>query len=663
MGTKGWFLWRLFISAALLTSGALFVLGAGTAAQTLNLPNEVTDDAVVEDGDVPDVTARVARISFIRGEAQIKRSDGEEWEKATLNLPLVEGDEITTGADSRVEIQFDNRQHLRLAENGYLKLVVLKDEGIAVSLSLGSMALRITAFDKEKAYFEIDAPKSTIAVQKAGQYRVDAGQTGDSEIRIAVGEGGEARLYSENAGFTLKNGRSAKVFISGDNAGEWEAVDRAGYSDEFDRWSQERDELIARQLHDAYYDKYYDQDIYGADDLNGYGEWVHTSQYGYVWRPYADSIRSYADWSPYRYGSWRWVPPFGWTWVNDEPWGWATYHHGRWVYDNGFWYWSPYGYYRYTRSWWFPALVVINVFNDNVCWYPLGYHHSWHNYNAHFNNHNGGHHGHHQYPTGGIKAIPSPTPIRQPGKITHNANLATTDEVPPGGVVAIGADDFGKHNKVLRTVPLNVAKNILAKTPDYDASPVLPDYAVVTKKIGRDIIVERPKADMIAANTRVGAAPRKTDAPLDQELRTTRILGGRPPISDQPPTGGVRTIGSGERDPRRTGAVERPPVRSPTSDDQPVRQPPTRSDPPDQAPVRTPPGEPHIIRQSPASESQPVRQPPRAEPAPVRQPSRVEPAPARQPSRQDPPKSDPPSKAPPAKSGSEGTGGKRSKGD
>ena len=575
------------ISVMLFAGSSYFIFGAGTAGQTLNLPDDAHRNVVIDDTEVPEVTARVARISFISGEAQVKRLETDEWEQATLNLPLVEGDEVTTSAGSRVEIQFDNYQHVRLDENAYLKFVVLQDQGIAVSLSLGSMDLRITQFNKDHAYFEIDAPRSTIAIQKPGQYRVDAGQAGDTEIRVAVTQGGEARVYSENSGFTVKNGRTARLLISGDDAGEWEPGSTAAYADDFDRWSLERDDLIARRLSAAYYDKYYDQDIYGADDLNGYGDWVYVSQYGYVWRPYAASINTYANWSPYRYGMWRWIPPFGWTWVNDEPWGWATYHHGRWVYSSGYWYWSPYGYYRYARSWWFPALVGFSVFNNNVCWYPLGYHHRWNNYNAYYNHHHGGHHGNiqPQYPTGGIKAIPTPnaTPLGQPIRQTtlpKPANLALADEVPPVGVVTVNTNDFGIKNKGARTAPLNIAKSVLAATPDYSGSSILPDHSAVSKMDGSGILVSRPKADERAANTGVGAAPRKTDAPLDKELRSTRILGGRPPVADPPMNNGGRDDGPIVRDPRQTGAVERPPVKqAPVVEPQPpVKQAPVRLD-------------------------------------------------------------------------------------
>src|SRR5437868_11627901 len=125
---------------------SIIVLGGGSAfaltpAQTLNLPDPAADNAVMDD-EIPDVTARVARISFIRGDVQIRREGSQDWEKATLNLPVVEGDEITTDGDARVEIQFGPYSHLRLAESAYLIVETLKDEGIAVSLSQGRLNLR-----------------------------------------------------------------------------------------------------------------------------------------------------------------------------------------------------------------------------------------------------------------------------------------------------------------------------------------------------------------------------------------------------------------------------------------------------------------------------------------------------------------------------------------
>ncbi len=648
MRVTGRLIGPFILALAFLVLSRVFIFGA-TPAQTLNLPDEQSG-YTIENDDVPDVTARVARISFLKGDAQIRRADGGDWERATMNLPVVEGDEITTSGGSRLEIQFDNNQHLRLAENTYLKIVQLKDEGIALSLSLGTMSVTIKRFDKDKSFFEVDAPKTTIAVQKAGIYRIDAGQTGDNDIRVSVIENGEARVYSESAGFTLKSGRSSLVHIDGTNAGEWEGGDSARYADEFDTWTETRDSVIAQRLKDAFYDKYYDNDIYGADDLDGNGEWIHTAKYGDVWRPYRNATSHYADWSPYRYGHWRWVPPFGWTWVNDEPWGWATYHHGRWLFDDGYWYWSPYGYYRPARSWWFPALVVLNVYNNNVCWYPLPYHYGYYNYNHYYNSHHhGGHHnggGHHQppviYPTGGIKV-----PHQPPGPV----------KLPASAVAAVDIGDFGTTVKPVKTAPLSMANSVLTKKVAELNDPILPAYSSVTKKNTREIVVDRPKADVVAAQTKVGAAPRKSDAPLDKELRTVRVFGGREPLVKSDDSGSVKTSNnnsSDTRDPRKTGAVVRQPTVKQSETTPPVRQAPAYTQPTktrddsEIKTVRTPPSDPPV-KQGPTRSEPPVRQPPRSEPAPTKQPQRSEPTrsePARQPSVKSEPKQESrPSKA------------------
>ena len=608
---------------------------------------------------IPDVTDRVARISFIQGEVQIRRAESEDWERAVLNLPIVEGDEIVTDGSGRFEIQFNSYTHLRAAENSYISVVGLKDEGIAISIPQGSLSVRLTEFDPNKTYFEIDAPKTTVSLQQTGSYRVDAGGEASEMVRVAVTNGGEARIYSQNSGFTLRNGRSAKVFIEGSLAGEWDTADASAFADEFDQWSLDRDIAIAERLKDSHYDQYYDRDIYGAEDLNDHGEWIHTRSYGYVWRPYQNSIRQYADWSPYRYGHWRWIPAFGWTWVNDEPWGWATYHHGRWVWDSGNWYWSPYAAYRGSRSWWYPALVVISVWGNSVCWYPLPYHYGYYNYNYHHYRGRRGRRGnHHQNPPVAANPIPSPTPSRdrlpsQPtGIIARKPNVS----LPPGGVVAVPVSDFGRKKNGYQTASPVLAKKALASIPDIQQSPpLLPTYGDLGGKIGQEIKVAAPVTQKATAQVRTGATVRDANTPLDPVLRKARIFGDRKPLEINTGRGEIKPTRTQSEPIRDTGAVDRPERKPAVRSEEPIRSAPVYSPPVRQVPRDVEPVKPREERKP-----EPVRQPrydpptPRAEPSkprydpPVRQaPEPVRPAP--QP-RKDPPKSDPPQKKEPSKS-------------
>lgn len=676
--------WSVFVGATLIFSATAY--GARYA-----------DD--VEDDMVPDVTARVSRISFIRGDVQIRREGSQDWEKAVLNLPIVEGDELATDAGGRLEIQLGAFSHIRLAENSYLKVVGLKDGSVALSLSEGTLNVRLTKFDKDAAFFEIDAPKTTVAIQRSGMYRIDAGKAGASgDVRVTVANDGEARVYADNSGFTLKNGRTATLKIDGPLAGEWETVDAARFADEFDTWTLDRDAVIARRIKDAYYDKYYDQDIYGAEDLNDNGEWISTKKYGYVWRPYASAISQYANWSPYRYGTWRWVPPYGWTWVNDEPWAWATYHHGRWFFDDGRWYWTPYGYTRRGRSWWYPALVGVTVVNQSIYWYPLPHDYGYFNYNYCFGgwggprgghhggnhggprgNHNGGNHNGGPVPPGPVAPGPGPTPppatvgplAGQLGPSIFENNdsrriwMSTPPmlRVPPTGVVSTPLSTFGRDRTTSAAPPSGEIRAVLSKAlGDNEQIRILPTYQELDGRVSTAIRVERPRA---ISNTPkpTGAAIRTvSDEPLDKTLRGTRVYGDRTPIRPEGEPGVDASSG-----PRKTGAVTRLPVQreseTPVRPERPVRvrednngggDDPVRAEPtvrPTRTreernvdPVRVEP----TVRQTRTREERnndpdPVRQPPPPRSVEPVRPQRNDPPPTRsEPTRSEPTRSTPP---------------------
>ena len=649
-------------------------LGIGALAAPLNIPGGDERNIETLDDFVPEITDRVARVSFIRGDARVKRVGSTDWERVVLNLPAVAGDEIITDPNSRVEIQFDLYTHVRIAESSVLRLTTLKDGGIALSVPQGSVSVRVSDFDKDRRYLEIDAPQTTVAVERSGMYRVDAGQNTGDDVRVGVDRDGQARVYTDNSGFTLRSGRSVTLTISGPYAGEMQTSDLARFTDEFDGWSLERDAVIAKRIQDADYDKYYDRDIYGAEDLNDSGEWIHTRDYGYVWRPYATSVRQYSDWSPYRYGAWRWIPPYGWTWVGDEPWSWATYHYGRWVWAGGSWVWSPYGYYRYSRSWWSPALVWITIVNNNVCWYPLPYRHRSRYYN---NGHHGGgapHHGGGQNGTPQPGTSPTPSagqpsyPLLTPDQRKRRVTTPPLQNMPPTAVVSVPASEFGRGRGSFRTPPLAVATAAIAKSQDtmVETPPIamLPTYKELGGRVSKDIAVETPPIAVLGdLPVRVGAADRKADAPLDDELRTKRIFGDRMPLPSRDTNEPVRTRGSEESEPvrtpginpsatRKTGAVERPPDRK-VEEDEPVRQSPSYVPPPrtqkdepvNETPTYVPPA-----RDTPKYDP-PVRQPRYEPPARVEKP-RDDPPPRHDPSpRYDPPtKSEPPPKSEPPKS-------------
>ncbi len=99
------------------------------------------------------------------------------------------------------------------------------------------------------------------------------------------------------------------------------------------------------------------------DQLSPYGDWIYSPDYGYVWRPYFDHPESFRPYSSN--GNWVYTD-YGWTWASGYDWGWATFHYGRWDFDNYLgWLWIP-GYE------WAPAWVSWGSYDNYWGWAPLG---------------------------------------------------------------------------------------------------------------------------------------------------------------------------------------------------------------------------------------------------------------------------------------------------
>ncbi len=576
-----------------------------------------------EETDEYDVKARVVRISLINGEVTLKRKGNTEWERARLNFPLVEGDTIATDRESRLEVQIDSRNFVRLAANTTMQIVALRDEGIALSLSEGTATVRLVRFDRQREYFEIDAPRTTMAIEKKGLYRVDV--PNDGRVRLAVHDGGSARIYSDTSGFALRDGRTAELVVAGDNSGDWEFI--ASSRDSIDDWVIDREKYLAQRL--RYDTQYYDEYVWGAEDLDAYGDWGYTADYGWIWRPRATVINIYSDWAPYRYGHWVWCPPYGWTWVGYEPWGWAPYHYGRWVYHSGYWAWCPRSAYYRDHSWWRPALVAVYIYDNNYCWYPLGYHQR----DPHSRNY----------------------PIHGPGRLTalrsdELANLRRVNPVQLRAVTSVNARQLGNEDLRPTRADDALARRVMGSEPSLTG---LPARAARTSSSSSTDIARPSRSSAIVTPPATGASTRTPGVPLDDELRRSRVLNGREARPSTPTVD--TTVGGGGVDTRPTGAVTRP-ARVPressdTVGGSPVRNSGADESRPERRPATTGDERPSRVEPPSSSDSndRPMRNRDRSEPA---RPERRSESPSSMPSYEPPQRSAPPSRveAPPQRS-------------
>jgi len=311
----------------------------------------------------PDPPARAARLQYTTGSVSVQPQGTGDWVTGEINRPLTDADNIWADKESRAEISVGTGL-IRLGSESSLTVTNVSEDSVQLQLHQGALNLHVRRlYDNEK--YEVDTPNQAFTVAKPGDYRFDVDPNGDKTvITVWSGEGestgdGPAVRIRANEQVRFTNGTSMTV-----------DVHQAPAPDSFDEWAQARDQ----RLDHSESGRYVSPDVVGSDDLDEYGTWRNTPDYGEVWAPSVD-----AGWAPYTSGHWIWQAPWGWTWVDYEPWGYAPFHYGRWVYAGGFWGWAPGP--IYVRPYYAPALVawfgggwgVGFGFGGGFGWCPLGF--------------------------------------------------------------------------------------------------------------------------------------------------------------------------------------------------------------------------------------------------------------------------------------------------
>ena len=268
----------------------------------------------------------VARVSLMRGDVSTQRGDSGDWSAVVLNQPVVGGDKVSTGDNSRTELQLDFANTLRLGPNTKVNIVNFTHKQIQVQLGEG-IADYVVSKDSE-AEPEIDTPNISIhPSHHDGVFRVEVHPDGDT---IVIVRQGEAQIATPDGSTEIRAGDMATV--RGDSGSAqykfFQVLDR----DDWDRWNSDRDYLIR----DANSWRHTNLRYTGSQDLDAYGRWQSVPDYGDVWVPNEPD-----GWVPYRNGNWTYEPYYGWTWVGYEPWGWAPYHYGRLFPYGNAWAWWP----------------------------------------------------------------------------------------------------------------------------------------------------------------------------------------------------------------------------------------------------------------------------------------------------------------------------------
>ncbi len=289
-----------------------------------------------------DSNARIVRLSYVDGSVEIDRGEGRGFQRAILNMPLVQGAQLATRDGATAEVEFEDGSTVRLAPdtNVVFRQLSLRDSGERVSSVDLSDGTAYFDLKNKKDDFTVSAEGRTITINKDSRFRVTRQGT---DTRVAVFKG-EAEVQCAQGQQRVKKN---ETYVA-QNAGNEiiKGIDSGAY----DNWAKERDQYQQTYASNHGYG-YSPAYSYGWSDLNYFGNFYNYPGYGYLWRPYGVD----PFWDPFADGAWMMYPGYGWMFVSAYPWGWTPYRYGSWLFVPGFgWAWQP----GYWNRWY--AVPVIN---------------------------------------------------------------------------------------------------------------------------------------------------------------------------------------------------------------------------------------------------------------------------------------------------------------
>ncbi|MBI3630636.1 MAG: hypothetical protein HY217_13895, partial [Candidatus Rokubacteria bacterium] len=299
------------------------------------------------------------------GAVSFWRPGAQDWAPAQINTPLAPGDELFTGNQGNLELQVGTRAFVRAWGDTQLGLANQEPDFLQLKMTSGHVSLDLRSLDPGRTV-ELDTPHATFTIEHPGYYRADVTQERTSFITRRAGRATMTPAVGQGVAIVP----SEEVVLEGTPTPTVQSY-VAPELDTFDQWNYARTDHVL----EAMSSRYVPSDVYGADDLDHYGNWRVVQTYGHVWVPEAVP----AGWVPYSTGRWIWDPHFGWTWVDTARWGWAPYHYGRWVFVDGFWAWAPGP--VVVRPAYAPALVAffgapgigVSIGAPVVSWVALGW--------------------------------------------------------------------------------------------------------------------------------------------------------------------------------------------------------------------------------------------------------------------------------------------------
>src|SRR3954454_19030973 len=276
-------------------------------------------------------SVRIVCLSYVEGSVQIDRNTGK-YEKAFVNLPIIEGSKLRAQSDSRAEIEFEDGSTLRIVPDTTVQFpqLSLEDSGAKIStVEILSGTAYINYAGTRDNSLSLVFGREKIALTKSARLRVGIDEKG-SEVAVLKGD---VQVDTPSGQQAVKKNQTLE-FNSAEN--DKFALVKDVNEQPFDAWDKQQEQYHQRYGANSYSNS--SSRTYGVADLNYYGNFFSVPGYGMMWQPYFIG----AGWDPFMDGAWSFSPGFGFGWVSSYPWGWAPYHSGQWAFLPGYgWAWQP----------------------------------------------------------------------------------------------------------------------------------------------------------------------------------------------------------------------------------------------------------------------------------------------------------------------------------
>lgn len=221
------------------------------------------------------ISAKAGGVNTVVGHVMVKR-EGQKPQLLTNKDNLAAGETVMSGSQSNAEVLLNPGSYFRLGENSEFQFADISLDHLELRLVRGSAIIEATGIGDMDLGIKITTAHGEFRIVRSGVYRVDV-QSASAELSVRKGRASfgpnKTDIVKGGKTVTLTNGAATVAKLNKDK-------------DEFDVWSKQRAELLAK---------------------------ANIRLYNRSFNTYMSSFRGWDSWfwGPRRFGVWTFSPRAG----------------------------------------------------------------------------------------------------------------------------------------------------------------------------------------------------------------------------------------------------------------------------------------------------------------------------------------------------------------